>query len=66
MAVGGLELKVSVDLDIAACEMFDVAQNLEEMLELVPDWQKPEAAKIKTRIINKMADWLNGEYETKV
>lgn len=61
MVVDSLVVKVGVDVDIAVCEMYDVAQELETMLDLVPDWQKHEAKKIKTRIINRMVSWLENE-----
>jgi hypothetical protein len=53
--------RISVNLDLAVYGMFDTMQDLGEMIELVPEWQKPEAVKIKRRIVNRMADWLNGE-----
>ncbi len=63
MNVDSIEIEVSVcvDIDNAVCEMCDIAEDLEKMLELVPSWQHREAMKIKTRIINKMVSWIDGK-----
>ncbi len=59
MRAPNLAISVSTNIDRATCEMFDIAQDLEEVVDLVPDWSKPEAAKIKTRIIDKMVGWID-------
>lgn len=58
--VGAMSVTVSVSMDRAAEQMFDVCEELRGMVEMVPSWRRLDADAAKARIVNTMASWLDG------
>lgn len=63
MPIAELNIKLCVDKDVAICEMFDIAEHLKTIVDLVPDYCNAEALKSKTKILNIMSDWIISDTE---
>lgn len=63
MKTGELSISVSVNLEDAVFEMYDIVQEVDSMVELVPAWSKFEAEAIKNRITGMMVKWLDSYAE---
>lgn len=56
-------LAVSVDMDVAICEMFDIRQDLHELVSLVPCSKQLHADALKGKILDEMVGWIDGGKE---
>ena len=61
MEAGKLTVEVSVSSDRSVYEMFDVVQDLDNLIALIPPSDIAHARRIKRKIVNKLAGWIDGE-----
>lgn len=60
-AADRLTILVSANIDRSVYDMFDIAESIDKIIALVPDYDKRVACAIKDGICDKMAGWLDAE-----
>jgi hypothetical protein len=61
MKSGELTVSVKVDHDRSVCDMFDISESLERIVNMVPVYDRTHARRIKRSITDKMVSWLDAE-----
>jgi hypothetical protein len=56
-------LVVAVKVDETVNELFDISNDLDELVCLSPSWQQQEAGVVRDRIVNKLLDWVDASEE---
>lgn len=59
MGTGELTVKVSADIDRSIYDMVEIAEAIDEIIDLVPQQNKIVALAIKSCICDKMTDWID-------
>lgn len=54
-----IKFKVTIDKTKHFYEFMDMANDLIELCEFIPDWQQPEAQPIAQRMADRLMGWLS-------